>query len=604
MKKILLFMLLLSGFVFIPRLKLKAMDYDMTGSYFFKLEWLEVEADSYKLGIKEGNIDHSLTDIPDLVNLYQGNIVTFNELGIKYPGHNEIYPYWIFDYASNELLFTNYSIAVERTVLFINIVDLISDSNKSEYYKEGYNEGLNVDRDPKISFNDLLGLTENLNYYVGILDIDIYQPDPDYEELIWKSPVDGMWNAMFTLKTFTINEEILFIGVYQGAYEGVPHRGNYYRFIVYDGIRENIYFINNNLQIADIEDYNYTIPMFTAEDFEDIDIGAIKWQEGYNYGFSQGNLIGYNEGSAEGYELGKNDFAFNAGNGDLITNEIVNSDKASSYYTIELDVEEELGFNGSSTYDDSKVRVYGNNSWYRENKVNHDDIVLFNRLTESFSELTFTAPFGYYFTKVDFILKNSDLPLVTNGLYAESMSLLIDNNKDRYSVNGIKRELVYSRGVNVITFINDSIDGNPLTIGELEFTLEKALPQGLLKANQLSLLKDYYEKAYKAYGGLSSRNNYEKLGFDKAFAETYVKGYEVFGQPFLPNNDSYNYKEGYQKGLLSTENESFQEGYNEGYLKGSNDSFMAGLEKWIVPAIIMVLVAGGFIYYRSRRGEE
>lgn len=48
-------------------------------------------------------------------------------------------------------------------------------------------------------------------------------------------------------------------------------------------------------------------------------------------------------------------------------------------------------------------------------------------------------------------------------------------------------------------------------------------------------------------------------------------------------------------------NASNQESYDAGYIDGSKDSFMASIEKWIVPAIFIVIVVGGFFALRGRR---
>lgn len=55
----------------------------------------------------------------------------------------------------------------------------------------------------------------------------------------------------------------------------------------------------------------------------------------------------------------------------------------------------------------------------------------------------------------------------------------------------------------------------------------------------------------------------------------------------------------YQRGLQA----SNQEAYDKGFLDGSNESFSGNLHIWLVPAIIVVLFGGGFLYFASRRRE-
>ena len=43
--------------------------------------------------------------------------------------------------------------------------------------------------------------------------------------------------------------------------------------------------------------------------------------------------------------------------------------------------------------------------------------------------------------------------------------------------------------------------------------------------------------------------------------------------------------------------------YDQGFIDGGNNSFMAGIEVWIVPAIIIVLIGGGFIAFAKMRNK-
>lgn len=74
---------------------------------------------------------------------------------------------------------------------------------------------------------------------------------------------------------------------------------------------------------------------------------------------------------------------------------------------------------------------------------------------------------------------------------------------------------------------------------------------------------------------------YTSLEMDREYWRGYNNG-------FNSGND-YGYNTGYQSGLEN--NDAFEEGYK----KGSNDSFLARFDKWIVPAIIIVLIGGGVI---------
>ena len=66
------------------------------------------------------------------------------------------------------------------------------------------------------------------------------------------------------------------------------------------------------------------------------------------------------------------------------------------------------------------------------------------------------------------------------------------------------------------------------------------------------------------------------------------------------DSTSFSYDLGFIAGSEATEAIA----YEQGYLAGGKNSFMANLEKWMVPAIIIVLIAGGFIAFMKMRKEQ
>ena len=53
----------------------------------------------------------------------------------------------------------------------------------------------------------------------------------------------------------------------------------------------------------------------------------------------------------------------------------------------------------------------------------------------------------------------------------------------------------------------------------------------------------------------------------------------------------------YNRGQQSSQGDA----YDAGYIKGSNESFMATIKDWIVPAIIVVIILGGFVTIIQKR---
>lgn len=84
----------------------------------------------------------------------------------------------------------------------------------------------------------------------------------------------------------------------------------------------------------------------------------------------------------------------------------------------------------------------------------------------------------------------------------------------------------------------------------------------------------------------------EQVGYDEGYSTGYNNGY----------NNGYN--EGYGDGVRATEPQAYQRGYDDGYEEATNKSsikFMSNLQVWLVPAIIIVVIAGIFVGYRRER---
>ena len=106
---------------------------------------------------------------------------------------------------------------------------------------------------------------------------------------------------------------------------------------------------------------------------------------------------------------------------------------------------------------------------------------------------------------------------------------------------------------------------------------------------------NYWEFWITRYYGLSIA--YEALqieletAIDNGFTEGFVDGYYV----------------GYNEGVQTGAPEAYQEGFKDGQeskLAQNNEAFYQGIEKWLVPAIIAVIVLGGFVSIAVRKRRE
>lgn len=126
---------------------------------------------------------------------------------------------------------------------------------------------------------------------------------------------------------------------------------------------------------------------------------------------------------------------------------------------------------------------------------------------------------------------------------------------------------------------------------------------------------------------------YSTSQYDAGFREGFGAGYEAGLEEADENayNDGYNdarltfgikiddtwytanewgniqYDEGYNDGLgdgaLLNDEEIYNEAYNKGLKEGRNDKFYTGIEKWLVPAIIVVVVLGGVLSIIAKKKE-
>ncbi len=90
---------------------------------------------------------------------------------------------------------------------------------------------------------------------------------------------------------------------------------------------------------------------------------------------------------------------------------------------------------------------------------------------------------------------------------------------------------------------------------------------------------------FKTYG-------YTQGDLDDAYQNGIVNGNSV------ATSSAYN--SGYQAGL-SVNNSQL---YEEAYQKGANESFLSGIQKWIVPAIIIVIIVGGATAFIQMKRKE
>lgn len=109
-------------------------------------------------------------------------------------------------------------------------------------------------------------------------------------------------------------------------------------------------------------------------------------------------------------------------------------------------------------------------------------------------------------------------------------------------------------------------------------------------------------------GWQTGYNAGHRTGYNEAYDEGYDDGLLIGEQSGYERgfNDGYDfaYDLGYNDGVNATQQEAYQLGYDAGYKDASNTAiskFTSSLHVWIVPAIIVIVVAGIFVGYRRER---
>ena len=124
---------------------------------------------------------------------------------------------------------------------------------------------------------------------------------------------------------------------------------------------------------------------------------------------------------------------------------------------------------------------------------------------------------------------------------------------------------------------------------------------GFYELDPTAFFRDY-SAFYVLYFGDPSSLDYE-AGYSRGYTDGYNRG----------NAEGYSegYYNGYTEGAKVTEPLAYQRGYDNGYKDGYNDGvqepplkFLSNLHVWIVPAIIVVIIAGIFVGYRRERYHD
>lgn len=229
-------------------------------------------------------------------------------------------------------------------------------------------------------------------------------------------------------------------------------------------------------------------------------------------------------------------------------------------------------------------------------------------------------PFGeypIYITKAKYM--NNFLIQENANTYEYEVSYLIQGvlidtigDNDYFIVNDIG--LGFKKGLDRRTNTYEIVEVFPnpaynTTIFRLHITVLKSFLRDNYPSDLYYWYLFRYDTALYIYiSDLDAVENYYRgynEGYNRGHNDGYNNGFNdgrVFGEKQgygLGYSDGYyeGYNDGYTDGIITAEPEAYQRGYND----GAKSSFIGNLHVWIVPAIIIVIIAGIFVGYRRER---
>jgi len=96
--------------------------------------------------------------------------------------------------------------------------------------------------------------------------------------------------------------------------------------------------------------------------------------------------------------------------------------------------------------------------------------------------------------------------------------------------------------------------------------------------------------------GMSEYQQIWNEGFSYGFSQGNDYGYNIGYNEGNSDGYVFGYNEGYGEGMLSTNNEAYEQGIKDAQLTA-----LGSFDKWFVPAIIVVIILGGFVTIIQKR---
>lgn len=182
-------------------------------------------------------------------------------------------------------------------------------------------------------------------------------------------------------------------------------------------------------------------------------------------------------------------------------------------------------------------------------------------------------------------------------IYYAPVPIFVEPDETLEYIMDNKIGVTFKKGYDITTNSYELIDHIVLTSGFTELTFRITIGNTLDASYED--IRQFFENdstMYVKYYIEPINPDYE-LGFRDGYNRGYSDGYYTGEQEGYNSGYNTGYNKGYSDGSRASQQEAYQRGYND----GARDSFISKIDKWLVPAIIIVVIAGIFVGYRRER---
>ena len=321
-----------------------------------------------------------------------------------------------------------------------------------------------------------------------------------------------------------------------------------------------------------------------------INYGYMQDERGYHIMASDFNFF---------YQISNNDLTDDdlAGIRFVYDEEIVNIKREDIIYNFNL-----MNYpDGGALYDPSAYSSYNMFSQYlsvRFKSIDLEKIILMNNGVMPVIIFKVNGVENNFYPYNEFILtmpedkKIRDRTFLFNvkGMYYNDLYMAFNFRYPEYELGYgqyyLEKAEVDIRKLQVTIIFKDVIVDDETSIEEL---IQQAYNRGYSDGLTIGY-EDAFNAGYDEGKRIGDILQYQ-YGYDAGYEEGLITG----------NEDAFN--AGYDSGFIAGAQES--EAYNVGYADGANESFLGSMDKWLVPAIIIVMLLGGFfaIARKKRDGD-